>query len=86
MKKAVRAIGTMDFEVDIANEINDLGYQFSLVLRDPGSGATSYYTNVRSRALGKELIAKAIEGQLQATSQDENPEDESSSDDRSLAP
>ncbi len=86
MKKAVRSIGTMDFEVDIANEINDLGYQFSLVLRDPGSGATSYYTNVRSKGLGKELIAKAIEGQIQATSQDESPEDESSSDDRPLAP
>lgn len=80
MKKAPPAIGTLDFEVDIANEINDLGYQFCLVLRDPANGVSSYYTNVRSKALGKELIEKAIEGQIQATIHESGPEDESNMD------
>jgi hypothetical protein len=81
MKKPLPAIGSMDFEIDISNHINDLGYQFCLVLRDPANGAVSYYTNVRSKGLGKIMIAKAIEGQTSATIPDGDQSDESSNSD-----
>lgn len=76
MRKAPLAIGTLDFEHDICDQLVDLGYQFQIVLRDPANGGITFYTNVRSRGLSKLLTAKMLEGAAEATSHEFRPEDE----------
>lgn len=75
------AIGTLDFEHDICDQIHGLGYQFQLVLRDPANGGVTFYTNVRSPDLANTLMTKLKNGVADATSQDEDSEDEPGTDD-----